>query len=154
MASLTHASAKIITAAMALFLLATTAGQAEDALGTVRDGVTYLNVDEAAALLAETEDLLVLDVRTDREFTERRLPDAVQANFLSPRFRKRIQALDRDRPMLVYCRTGRRSSRAVRVLMDEGFTQIYHLDGGITAWTAAEETLVAGRALDGDEASD
>lgn len=46
-----------------------------------------------------------------------------------------IGRVPRDRPAVLYCKTGIRSARAVRALRDAGFTDVAHLDGGIAAWT-------------------
>lgn len=50
----------------------------------------------------------------------------------------------RDTPILLYCRTGRMSDSAGRALIDNGYTRVSHLDGGMEAWQRA------GFALDGD----
>jgi rhodanese-related sulfurtransferase len=41
---------------------------------------------------------------------------------------------DKNRPILVYCRTGRMSSSAVEQLKSMGYTNLYHLNGGMRAW--------------------
>lgn len=46
-----------------------------------------------------------------------------------------IDRVPRDRPAVLYCKTGIRSARALRALRDAGFTDVRHLDGGIAAWT-------------------
>jgi sulfur-carrier protein adenylyltransferase/sulfurtransferase len=46
----------------------------------------------------------------------------------------RLQELDKDREIVVFCRTGTRSARALRILSKAGFVHIKNLIGGINAW--------------------
>jgi rhodanese-related sulfurtransferase len=77
---------------------------------------------------------VVLDVRTPAEFAAGHLPGAVNVDFRSPDFQARAGTLARGKSYLVYCRTGHRSGLALPILQHLGFTGLYHLDGGITAW--------------------
>ena len=107
---------------------------------TVADPV-LVDASEAAALIAETPDLAVLDVRTAAEVAEGVIGDAIHIDWNSPDFADRVAGLDRDVPYLVYCRSGNRSQGAVATMADLGFTQIYELDGGILAWLDAGGTI-------------
>ncbi|MHA1481660.1 MAG: rhodanese-like domain-containing protein [Candidatus Thorarchaeota archaeon] len=69
------------------------------------------------------------------EFDGGRLEGAV--NIPVNELQQRVDELDSEDEMLVYCRTGNRSSSAVQILVDNGFTKIYHMVDGITAWTDA-----------------
>jgi phage shock protein E len=81
------------------------------------------------------EDALFLDVRTAEEFAEGHVAGATLIPYdqLQTRWRE-IEAY-RDRPVVVYCRTGRRSAIAVRVLQQQGFTKLYD-GGGLTSVVA------------------
>lgn len=92
--------------------------------------------DTVAVLLQKKDSLgiLLLDVRTPEEYQEGHLPGAI----LIP-----VQVLEtqieqiaeyKDRPVIVYCRSGNRSRTASRILADHGFTLIYDMDGGIRKW--------------------
>lgn len=48
---------------------------------------------------------------------------------------------DRSTPILLYCKTGRMSEEAATALMDAGYTDVVHLDGGMDAWVAAGRAL-------------
>jgi len=80
---------------------------------------------------------VLLDVRTPKEFQEERIRGAVDVDFLSKTFREELARLDRGKTYLVYCRTGNRSNGALKVMKEEGFRDVYHLDGGITKWKEA-----------------
>lgn len=84
----------------------------------------------------------VIDVRTPAEFAEGHLPGAVNIDVGSPDFATRIAGLDKSAPYAVYCRSGNRSAAAVEAMRGQGFTGMYHLAGGITAWQSAGGKVV------------
>lgn len=57
-------------------------------------------------------------------------------------FTKEMEKLDKNKKYLVYCRSGNRSSQAVRAMKSMGFNNVHDLKGGILAWTNAGEELV------------
>ncbi|MCO4762838.1 MAG: rhodanese-like domain-containing protein [Myxococcales bacterium] len=96
------------------------------------------DVDTTAfkALMAKP-DGLVLDVRTPAEVQKGTLAGATVINVFAKDFNQRIAALPKDKAILVYCRSGRRSVRASTQLLSAGFTRVYNLKGGILGWQAA-----------------
>jgi phage shock protein E len=90
-------------------------------------------------LLADRDDVVVVDVRTPEEFREGHLVDAVLLDLTGGVFAERVGELDRDATYLVYCRSGNRSGQAVRMMADLGFVEVY--DGG-----AFEQLAAAGAA--------
>ena len=97
---------------------------------------TPVTPGELASLLTRSEDQrpLVLDVRTPEEYAAGHVPGAM----LSPhdQLAMRLDALDRDRPIIVYCRTGRRSALAETLLRQRGH-DVSQLQGSWLAWQAA-----------------
>jgi rhodanese-related sulfurtransferase len=103
------------------------------------------------ALVASAEDLapaqfksqleaqrgIVLDVRTPGEVAKGKLAGASVIDFNAPKFEQKVSLMARDKPVFVYCRSGGRSGQAVALMTKLGFTKVYNLSGGITAWTAA-----------------
>ena len=78
----------------------------------------------------------LLDARTPEEFAENHLPGAVNIDWRAGGFTEKAQALlDPNRPVMVYCRSGRRSAEASAVLDGIGF-KTYNMKGGILAWAA------------------
>ena len=98
-------------------------------------GFGDISVETAAELIETVVDLVILDVRTESEFNEEHIENAI----LIPvqELATRLDELSKESTLLIYCRTGNRSSTAVDILTENGFTMIYHMDGGITAWKAA-----------------
>jgi rhodanese-related sulfurtransferase len=84
----------------------------------------------------------VLDVRTDEEVKGGCLEKAVQADILSGEFEAHLKTMDKDVPVLVYCKVGARSAKAADRLIAEGFRKVYHLDGGIDGWIGSGEETV------------
>ena len=85
---------------------------------------------------------VVLDVRTPAEFADGHLKNAVNIDVSAPDFATRVAALDKSEPYAVYCRSGNRSAAALEVMKGQGFTNAYHLAGGIGAWQSAGGEVV------------
>jgi len=82
-----------------------------------------------------TPEVQLLDVRTQEEFEEGHLKGALRADVNNEaEFEKVIGQLDKEKPVYVYCRSGKRSSEAAEILKGKGFIQVVDLDGGILAW--------------------
>jgi rhodanese-related sulfurtransferase len=84
--------------------------------------------------LIESGDVRLVDVRTPEEFEVGHLNGATNVNIGASDFRKRLTGLDPSTPTLVYCRSGNRSTQALKVFEAVGFEDITHLDGGMNAW--------------------
>lgn len=81
--------------------------------------------------------LVVLDVRSPAEFAEGHVPGArnVSHDQIDARLAELADAKEKD--VVVYCRSGRRSQVALMTLSAKGFTRLAHLEGDYLAWTAA-----------------
>ncbi|MET0466109.1 MAG: thioredoxin domain-containing protein [Chitinophagaceae bacterium] len=87
-------------------------------------------------------DQLVLDVRTDKEFRLGYIKNAMQANWNdTAEFRKRVQFIDPQKPVYIYCLGGVRSSAAAEWMKARGFTKVIELEGGINAWKKEHRPL-------------
>lgn len=109
--------------------------EAKPAERIIRD----LTVEEAAELLrnnTDNPDFVLLDVRTPEEFADERLDKAVNLDYYARNFREELSRLDRDKLYLVYCRTGRRSGLALRMMDELRFKEAYNMIGGIVQWKA------------------
>ena len=85
---------------------------------------------------------LMLDVRAPREREQKRIGGSVgmPLNHLG----ERLSELPTDRPILVYCAGGYRSSIAASLLARHGFRQVSEIAGGIAAWEAAKLPMETG----------
>jgi len=97
---------------------------------------TYENIDVETfkKIKSENPNAIILDVRTDREFKEGYIKDAIQIDYLAPMFKSKIEQLDRDKHYLIYCRSGKRSLGACEVMQQAGFEHLYNLIGGYLNW--------------------
>lgn len=86
-----------------------------------------------AARLAAGDPLTLIDVREPHEWEIARIPGARLVPLAG--FGDEIPALPRDRDIVVHCKAGGRSAKAVRRLLDAGFTRVWNLAGGITRWS-------------------
>lgn len=103
------------------------------------EGVTYVDVQGAKELIKQKSDLIIVDVRTLSEIEDGTIPEATVIDVKSDDFQTRIETLDKERDYLVYCRSGRRSERAVKMMKAAGFANLYMMDGGYLAWKDSED---------------
>ena len=76
----------------------------------------------------------LVDVRTVAEYSEGHIPGSININVLDNEFGTNIEELlQKDRPVAVYCKSGRRSRNAANILVKKGF-KVYNLDKGILDW--------------------
>lgn len=95
-----------------------------------------LNQTDWAKQSSEDGNGVIIDVRTDMEVEEGKIPGAIQCNLqYSSQFMEQINALDPDKNYYVYCRSGGRSVQACMLMNAVGIKNTYNLLGGITAWT-------------------
>lgn len=90
---------------------------------------------------AQTQ-LVILDVRTRDEFRSGHIEGATNIDFYAKDFAERLATLDKDKSYFVYCRSGHRSSEAVKILAAKGFARVDNLAGGLLKWNAEKKALV------------
>ena len=84
--------------------------------------------------LSEIEDVQLVDVRTPEERKEGYIANSQNIDYNSPTFAQEIKKLDKSKPVIVYCKSGGRSSKCAEKMKDAGFVKIYDLEGGIAKW--------------------
>ncbi|WP_240008497.1 rhodanese-like domain-containing protein [Pseudaquidulcibacter saccharophilus] len=96
-------------------------------------------IDAASAntLIANNAKVTIIDVRTPEEFAGGHVPNAVNIDFKSPEFAQNLKRLPKEKPYIVYCRTGHRSGLSMDAFKQLGFKDVYNVAGGITAWQGA-----------------
>lgn len=99
--------------------------------------VKNVSADDAAKLLGERKDIVILDLRTDAEFKAGHITGAKNIDFLGSDFAQKLGELDKAKTYLVHCGSGSRSTRALDVFTSQKFSSILHLNEGFKAWTAA-----------------
>jgi rhodanese-related sulfurtransferase len=84
----------------------------------------------------------LVDVRTPEEFNEGHLENAVNIDFMADDFDVKVASLDKEKPVMVYCKSGGRSAKSAARLKELGFKTISDLEGGITNWTSEDKPTV------------
>ena len=93
--------------------------------------IPLIHVEDLKKRLDAKEDVFVLDVREPHEYQICNIKGhLIPLNDLP----RRMGELDKDREIVVHCRTGGRSGKAVEFLQAQGFTNVKNLAGGILAW--------------------
>ena len=121
--------------AMTAVLILTGCGSSADDK-TVGDKKTYRQVspEEAAAMMEEETDYIILDVRTQEEYETAHIPGAICIPNEAIGTEDIPELPDKDQLILVYCRSGNRSKQASEKLAKQGYTNIVEF-GGINSWT-------------------
>ena len=83
-------------------------------------------------MLSSNKDYFILDVRSKEEFDSAHIEGA----YLIPvsELENRLAELPQDKPIIVYCGSGSRSTSAANILLEKGFKEIFNMTGGITEW--------------------
>jgi len=104
-------------------------------------GAKKLSPSDATQLI-NREDAVVLDVRSDGEFNQGHIVNAV--NIPQKSVQEQLSKLEkyRNRPIITACRTGQIGSGVSSALRKNGFERVYNLAGGLVAWEGANLPLV------------
>jgi rhodanese-related sulfurtransferase len=98
-------------------------------------GYVDVTVSEAKQMIDSSPSLVILDVRTLGEYESRHIQNATLIPVAE--LASRLSQLNNEKVTLVYCGTGGRSATASQILVDNGFSKVYNMLGGITAWIDA-----------------
>lgn len=81
------------------------------------------------------EDFHILDVRSSEEYAEGHVPGAMHIPHDSIQTKLSSLPQDKDAPLLIYCRTGRKAGLATTELKQMGYSKIFHMQGNMPGWT-------------------
>jgi CsoR family transcriptional regulator, copper-sensing transcriptional repressor len=116
---------------------------------------TYNSVtpQEAKKLITKESDLIIIDVRTEKEFLyEGRLDGAILIDFEKPRiFKREIKKLNKKTRYLVYCAVGHISKDACLDMVEMGFENIFEMKGGLKSWQQDLDLICTISKLNDDE---
>jgi phage shock protein E len=101
--------------------------------------VVNITAEEGKTMMEEDPTIVLVDVRTEAEFTEEHIPGALlvpvdDLESLAPEMMP-----DKEATYIIYCRSGNRSATAARQLIDMGYQNIYDM-GGIIDWPYETES--------------
>lgn len=94
-----------------------------------------ISVKEMMQWHRESRNFSLLDIRSTEERNSISLGGQhIPLNYLS----ERLNTIERKHPLVIYCKSGKRSQRAVMYLMEEGFSNVMSLSGGIISMTSSD----------------
>ncbi len=129
---------KLLPIFIAVLLLVGCAAPAEQEVS-----YRQVTMDEAAAMMEEEKNYIILDVRTAAEFYEEHIPGAINIPNETIGTDAIPELPDKDQLILVYCRSGNRSKQASEKLVKLGYTNVVEF-GGIIDWPGETQTNEGG----------
>lgn len=103
-------------------------------MGCTAQNGSSIDSKEAYGLIKADSNIAILDVRTAKEFADGHVAGAVNIDVNQTDFAQKIDQLDRSKTYIVYCRSGRRSSKAVSIMASKGFKNLYNVSDGFVGW--------------------
>lgn len=95
-----------------------------------------VDADTFRQLMTERPDAIIIDVRTPEEVNAGMIEGAEHIDFYNSDFADQLNQLDPEKPVLVYCAAGGRSGKAMEIMHEKGFKEVYNLAGGFRGWSA------------------
>jgi rhodanese-related sulfurtransferase len=102
------------------------------ALGDTTKVYSDIKVIDVKQKIDQGEDIILLDVRTYKEFNSGHLKNAVHIPIT--RLKERIKELDKGKEIIVYCHSGVRSRTGSNILASQGFKKVRNMAAGIKGW--------------------
>ena len=119
---------KLISILLSAFMLTGCAGG-----GKQTNTYRQISIDEAVTMMEQETGYIILDVRRPDEYAAGHIPNAINVANESIGTNEIAELPDKNRLILVYCRSGRRSKEAAEKLVKLGYTNIVEF-GGILDW--------------------
>jgi len=91
-----------------------------------------INKDQVNSLI--NDKVTVIDLRTEKEFENGKIGSSLNIDFQKREFIDNLNKLDKEKPYIIYCMSGNRSSKASHVMKSLGFKMIYHYKKGYKDW--------------------
>ena len=105
------------------------------------DEINEIDSDELTEFL-QINDAILVDVRRDDEYINGHIENSINIDYMSDKFVEKTEMLDKNMPIILYCRSGRRSYLSAVKLSENGFKEVYNLKGGILSWIEIGNSVV------------
>jgi rhodanese-related sulfurtransferase len=102
------------------------------------DGYKSISAEDARKLMDSLDVFILLDVRTEAEYNDTRIPGAVLIPDYEVAARVGEELPDKGMDIFIYCRSGRRSKDASGIMAELGYTRVWEI-GGIIDWPYGTE---------------
>lgn len=106
---------------------------------TAIQAIKDISVKEVYDLIGKNKDnqgFIIIDVRTPQEFANEHIENALNLDYYSEKFRDELNKLDKEKTYLIYCRSGNRSGKALSIMKELAFREVYNMLGGVIQWKA------------------
>jgi rhodanese-related sulfurtransferase len=117
---------------------------------TERKPITFVTISaiEAKQLIENgpEEELMIVDVRPSSAYVQERIEGAINIPILQ--LREGVEMPEKNNTILVYSQTGVTGSNASQILINNGFTQVYNMDGGFKAWINEDFPVVSPKVIE------
>ena len=104
--------------------------------GQTKQEPSKLSATEFSEKIKATEDAVIVDVRTPKEFQKGHIQNALNLNWNGSEFEKQLATLDKNKTIFVYCLSGGRSTSAAAKMRKTGFESVVEMPGGMMEWRA------------------
>ena len=108
---------------------------------TIGQTTNDIEIDEFKRKIS-SEKYVLVDVRTAEEFIDGHIEGALNIDYFSATFSDEISKVGFEIPVLLYCRSGNRSSKAMKTMKELGFKEVYNLEGGIKGWISENNPVI------------
>ena len=98
------------------------------------DNNNLVSANKFSEIISNDKSAIIIDVRTPDEFNKGHLKNSLNVNWFDENFDENLNIFSKDLPVLVYCLSGGRSSKANERIKSLGFKNVFELDGGILEW--------------------
>ncbi|MBF4475119.1 rhodanese-like domain-containing protein [Methanobacterium formicicum] len=99
--------------------------------------IRNISPEDALELLKDMQDapdFIILDVRTPKEFESGHIEGALNIDFRDENFASKMDEGDKEKKYMICCGSGVRSSKALTVMQELGYVEVYNILGGIRMW--------------------
>ena len=107
----------------------------------VDTSINQVNSDELLDFI-DINNAVLVDVRTNDEYNSGYIENSINIDYFSDDFSENVEKLDKNIPIVLYCRSGKRSSKSANKLSKLGFKEIYNLQGGILDWIEIGNSVI------------
>ena len=111
----------------------------QENIGPQTQIIEDVTLEEAVALIEDNrynQNFVIIDVRTPEEYASGYIEKAINLDYYSETFADELDKLDKDKTYLIYCRSANRSGKALDMMAELGFAEVYNMLGGMVRWEA------------------
>ena len=125
----------MLVMALVVIIIMLVSGEIQQRIG----GVKHLEPHDATRMLNH-DNAIMIDMRNDKDYQAGHIVNAVHLPEYNDSTIKRLEKF-RERPLIIYCRSGQQSAGVCSKLRKQGFEPVYNLKGGVLAWQNANLPL-------------